>query len=208
VSREFGFDRGQPVDRYYIERFLAANAAAIRGHVLEIGDDAYTRAFGGTNVTGSDVLHVTPGNPAATIVADLAHADEIPADTFDCVIVTQTLHLIYDLHAAVRALHRILRPGGVALATIPGISQISRDQWSESWYWSLTPLSARRLFAEAFGEANVTVRAFGNVLAATAFLHGLASTELTPAELAVSDAQYPVIVTVRAVKSPGVTSGA
>jgi SAM-dependent methyltransferase len=102
--------------------------------VLEIGDDVYTRAFGCTNITESDVLHVTHGNPAATIVGDLAHADQIPADTFDCIILTQTLHLIYDLHAAVKTLLRTLRPGGVVLATIPGISQISNDQWRESWY--------------------------------------------------------------------------
>lgn len=200
VSREFGFDRGQPVDRHYIERFLALRADDIRGHVLEIGDDAYTRAFGGARVTESDVLHVARGNPAATIVADLANAEHIPADTFDCIILTQTLHLIYDMRAAINTLYRILRPGGVVLVTTPGISQLSSDRWKETWYWSLTPLSAKRLFVDVFEEANVAVRAFGNVLAATAFLHGLASTELSPAELAAHDQHYPVIITVRAAK--------
>ena len=47
VSRSFGFDRGTPVDRRYIEQFLARHAAAIRGDVLEVGDDGYTRRFGG-----------------------------------------------------------------------------------------------------------------------------------------------------------------
>jgi glycosyltransferase involved in cell wall biosynthesis len=200
VSREFGFDRGQPVDRYYIERFLADCADDIRGHVLEVGDDAYTRAFGGANVTESDVLHVTHGNPAATIVADLAHAEQIPSDAFDCIVLTQTLHLIYDLPAAVRTIYRTLHPGGVILATVPGISQISSDRWKESWYWSLTPLSTKRLFAEIFGDGNITIGVHGNVLVATAFLQGLAATELTHAELAAYDPQYPVVITVRAVK--------
>jgi SAM-dependent methyltransferase len=200
VSREFGFDRGQPVDRYYIERFLATCADDIRGRVLEVGDDAYTRAFGGANVTESDVLHVTHGNPAATIVADLAHAEQMPADAFDCIVLTQTLHLIYDLPAAVRTIYRTLHPGGVILATVPGISQISSDEWKESWYWSLTPLSTKRLFAEVFGGENITIGVHGNVLVATAFLQGLAESELTHAELAAYDPQYPVVITVRAVK--------
>ena len=72
VSRYWGYDRGQPIDRYYIEKFLAANAEHIRGRVLEIGDKSYTRQYGGEHVTVSDVLHVIEGNPAATIVGDLA----------------------------------------------------------------------------------------------------------------------------------------
>jgi SAM-dependent methyltransferase len=179
ISRVFGFDRGLCIDRYYIENFLAKHAEDIRGHVLEIGDDTYTRRFGGDRVARSDVLHVQEGNPKATIVADLTCADSIPSDTFDCIIFTQTLQFIYDVRAAIRHLYRILKPGGVLLATFPGISQISRydmDRWGD--YWRFTTLSARRLFEEVFPPGNVTVRAYGNVLAAVAFLHGLSAEEL------------------------------
>src|SRR5262249_50617631 len=96
ISRAFGKDRGLPIDRYYIEQFLAAKAADIRGHVLEVGYDIYTHKFGGDRITRSDVLHVTQGNPKATIVADLTCADHIRPDTFDCIILTQTLQFIYD----------------------------------------------------------------------------------------------------------------
>src|SRR5687767_2014936 len=89
ISRHFGFDRGQPVDRHYIEGFLARNATDVRGRVVEVGDDSYTRRFGAGRVTRSDVLHVSADNPQATIVADLANAEHVPSDTFDCVIVTQ-----------------------------------------------------------------------------------------------------------------------
>src|SRR6185503_1474005 len=47
VSRTFGYDRGLPVDRYYIESFLERNRRDIDGRTLEIGDDEYTRRFGG-----------------------------------------------------------------------------------------------------------------------------------------------------------------
>ena len=202
ISRTFGFDRGLPIDRYYIERFLSAHGGDIRGDVLEIGDDTYTRRFGGDRVKKSDVLHVSEENPKATIVGDLTCAAHIPSDSFDCVILTQTLHLIYDVRGALKTLHRILKPGGVLLATFPGISQMSYDRWRESWYWAFTHLSARRLFEEIFPTANVNVEVCGNVLAAIAFLHGLATEELRQEELDYRDAHYEVSILVRAVK-PG-----
>jgi len=168
--------------------------------VLEIGDPAYTRQFGGGRVTHSDVLHVTAGNPQATIVADLTQADHLPADAFDCLLVPQTLHLIYDMRAALSTMARILRPGGVLLLTVPGISPISRDAWGDSWHWSLTRHSAARLFGEAFPHGEVHIHTYGNVLAATAFLQGLARQELAMAELDAHDPCYPVTVGVRAVK--------
>ncbi|MGA7670628.1 MAG: glycosyltransferase, partial [Nitrolancea sp.] len=132
VSLSFGFDRGLPIDRYYIERFLSRHVDDVRGRLLEIGDATYTRKFGGSRVDQSDVLHVHDGNPHATVVGDLATADHISSDTFDCIILTQTLHLIYELPAAVRTIQRILKPGGVVLATVPGISQISNDEWNQN----------------------------------------------------------------------------
>jgi SAM-dependent methyltransferase len=202
VSREFGYDRGLPVDRYYVESFLSQRSRDITGRVLEVGDDTYTRQFGG-GVVDSEVLHLLSGSTRASVVADLTAADNIPDDSYDCLILTQTLHLIYDVRAAVRTIERVLRPGGVLLATFPGITPISADAWSAYWCWAFTPLSATRLFHEVFKPADVTVEAFGNVLAATAFLQGLAAEELTTDELEVRDARYPVLVALRAVKGCG-----
>jgi len=176
-------------------------AADIQGHVLEIGYDTYTKTFGGDRVTECDVLHVTEGNPKATIVADLTCANHLPPDTFDCIILTQTLQFIYDVRSALKTLQRILKPGGILLATFGGISQISRwdmDRWGH--YWNFTTLSARQLFEELFPAAKVKVDAYGNVLAAIALLHGLARQELRQEELNHHDSDYEVLITVRAVK--------
>jgi SAM-dependent methyltransferase len=199
-SRSWGYDRGLPVDRYYIENFLASHAQDIRGHVLEIANATYTERFGGERVAKSDVLHLVEGNPEATIVADLTCAEQIPSDTFDSIILTQTLLLIYDVRAAVRNLYRILRPGGVVLATVPGITQSTDDtrQWGR--YWSFTALSIRRLFEEFFPVGQVEVNAYGNVLAATAFLYGLATEDLRRSELDHHDPDYEVVITLKAVK--------
>jgi SAM-dependent methyltransferase len=201
ISRDWGSERGRPVDRYYIMSFLAMQAIDIRGYVLEIGNDTYTRKFGGDRVTKSDVLHVAESHPQVTIVGDLTRADHIPSDSFDCIILTQTLQAIYDVPAALRTVYRILKPGGVVLVTVPGISKISRydmDRWG--YYWSFTSRSAQRLFKEIFPEANVKVEAHGNVLAAIAFLQGLASEELRQRELDFFDPDYEMLITIRAVK--------
>jgi SAM-dependent methyltransferase len=200
ISTSFGFDRGTPIDRYYIERFLAGNAALIRGRTLEIGDDSYTARFGGARTSRRDVLHVTPGHPGASFTGDLATTGTLPADAFDCAVITQTLHLVYDMAAAVRELHRALRPGGSLLVTVPGISQIDKGEWGKTWFWALTPVSARRLFEPLFGEQSVTVQAFGNVFAATVFLQGLAVEDVPQHKLEVIDEAYPVTVAVRAIK--------
>ncbi len=201
ISTVFGLDRGLCIDRYYIEHFLSACAPDVRGHVLEIGDDTYARKFGGELVTGVDVLHATSGNPKATIVADLAGAERVPSDAFDCIICTQTLQFVYDVRAAAFTLYRLLKPGGVLLATFPGLSQISRydmERWGE--YWRFTNLSAQKLFHQFFPTTSVTVLTYGNVFTAICFLHGLASEELRREELDYRDPDYEVIIAVRAVK--------
>jgi SAM-dependent methyltransferase len=201
VSTDWGISRGQIIDRHYVAQFLAEHAADVRGHVLEFDQDLYAHRFGGTNVTQLDVLHSTEGNPNATIIADLASGENIPSDEFDCIICTQVLHFVYDLHAAVGTLYRVLKPGGVVLVTAPGIQKIERramEEWGE--HWRFTTLSLSRLFEEVFPAKNVEVRASGNVLAAVAFLHGFAVEDLRAEDLEYRDPDYQVSIALRAVK--------
>lgn len=202
ISRDYGFDRGTPIDRHYIERFLESRAADVKGRVLEVGDDEYTRRFGGPSVERCDVLHASPGNPHATVVADLTDAPELPSGAFDCVICTQTLLLIYDVRAAVATLERILAPGGVLLVTVPGVSRICRpeaEQWGD--WWRFTSMSLRRLLEERFPADAVQIEAYGSVLTAAAMLYGIAANELTGDELGASDPDFEVTLAARAVKA-------
>jgi hypothetical protein len=202
VSGNHGWERGTPIDRYYIDEFLRMRAADVRGRVLEIGDDRYTRAFGAERVVKSDVLHYVEGNEQATLVGDLTQPNGLPSETFDCIICTQTLQMIYEVKRAISTLHMMLKPGGALLVTNHGTSKICRllgvDEWGE--YWRLTAQSARLLFEEHFPAANVEVATYGNVLAAIASLHGLAAEELTRKELEYHDARFEVIVAVRAIR--------
>ncbi len=203
IDPNWGFERGTPIDRVYVEEFVGGHAADIRGRVLEIAAPDYTTRFG-RGVEHVDILMAAEGNPQATVVGDLTDAPQLPSDAFDCAIVTQTLQFVYDIRAAFATLHRILAPGGVLLATVPGITKISPpedDEFGE--WWHLTARSAGRLAEEAFGAGNVEVRAYGNVLSAAGFLYGLAASDLRAEELTANDRLYEVIVGVRAVKAIG-----
>lgn len=201
ISEQWGFDRGTPIDRHYIEEFLSAHADDIAGDVLEVDAPTYTRMFGGDRVRRSEVLHVEDERPGVTMIGDLTRPDDFEPGRFDCAILTQTLQFIPRPDAAVRTVHRILRPGGVVLATFPGISKISRedmDRWG--CHYAFTSLSAAKLFGQVFGSDAVTVEATGNVLAASAFLYGLAAADLAPSDLAHRDPDYELLLCVRAVR--------
>ena len=200
-SRRWGFDRGTPVDRFYIERFLSAHAEAIRGRVLEFGTPGYTHRFGGRRVSAAKVLDVT-GQYRADYTCRLECGEGLPSDAFDCVIATQVLQLIYEVESALQTLQRILKPGGTLLATVPGISRIDQEEAPDGWFWSFTGASIRRLLAKTFGAANIEIESFGNVLATTAFLYGLAASELTTKELEHHDPDFEMIIVARAAK-PG-----
>jgi SAM-dependent methyltransferase len=202
ISTDWGFDRGTVIDRYFIDQFMRRHGRDVRGRVLEIGTDEMTRKYGASRVVQSDVLHVANSGPPVTMVGDLADGTGIPSEAFDCIILTQTLHLVYDVPAVIRTLHRVLRPGGVALVTVPGITKISRydmDRWGQ--YWCFTTVSARRLFEAKFGPDHVAVEAAGNVLAAVAFLHGIAAEELTAEELDYRDPDFETLVGIRAARA-------
>jgi SAM-dependent methyltransferase len=197
LSSGWGFDRGRPVDRYYIDGFLERHQQDIHGRVLEILNSNYTDRYG-SGIERTDILDIDPANPLATIIADLAAADSINSDLFDCFILTQTLQLIYDVKSAIAHAHRILRPGGVLLVTIPAVSRLAGEGYTD--YWRFTPDSCTRLFGEIFGADQVTVYSYGNVLTAVAFLQGMACEELSKRELDVKDERYPVLLAIRAVK--------
>lgn len=201
VSPVFGLDRGTPIDRYYIENFLRNNAHYIKGVALEIADSYYCKRFGGERVDVFEVLHATPDNTNATIVGDLTDLSTLPENNIDCFVCTQTFNFIFDIQKAINGAHKLLKPGGILLATMAGISQISRydmDRWGD--YWRFTTASIEKLFEPVFG-GGIKVSAYGNVLAATALLQGVSVEDLPDSTLLDEvDPDYQVIITIVARK--------
>ncbi len=200
VSECFGFDRGTPVDRYYINTFFTENEDLIRGHVLEIADNTYSSKFG-KNITKFEILHPEKQNKRATLIGDLTKINTLPKNQFDCFICTQTLNVIYDFKKAIEGSYYLLKSGGVMLGTVAGLCQISKydmDRWGD--YWRFTDMTILRAFGEIFGERNVKVKTYGNVLSALALLEGISAEELTKEELDYTDNIYQVLITIRAWK--------
>ena len=103
--------------------------------MLEIGDNAYTLRFGASRVVKSEVLNRYEGHPSTTFIGDLSDRATLPSDAFNCIVFTQTLHLLFDMPAAIETLWRVLKPGGVLLVTVLGQSD-DRGEWGDSWFSS------------------------------------------------------------------------
>jgi SAM-dependent methyltransferase len=192
-SRRFGFERGTPIDRYYLHTFLAAHAAAITGDVLEIQQPDYTRRFGRALVA-TDSVDVNPAF-SPTYLCDLAQAERIiPSDRYDCFLLPNTLCVLRDIEGCLRQALRVVRPGGVILATTATLGPLAPDVPD---YWRLSVDGWREILTRTWPGCGVLIEAHGNCLAATAAMLGLAAEELTPAELDVLDPLYPVLVTIR-----------
>lgn len=200
VSTSYGLDRGETVDRYYMEEFLRRNRKYIKGNVLEILDDRYTIKFGGKKVRESAILDIDRKNKFATVYDDLRSIKNIKDNTFDCLILTQVFQFIDDNPAALGGCFKILKKGGTLLATLPAFSRTDVASGVDGDYWRYTVAGAKYLFGKVFGVKNVWVKSFGNVLAGTAFWQGMAWEDLSTSELSYNDLHFPLIIAVRASK--------
>lgn len=200
ISRKFGFDRGLPIDRYYIEEFLSENKKFIKGDVLEVGDRLYTKKFGGRRVRKSLVLNYRRGW-GVNYVADLGTGEGVPENVADCFIMTQTLPFIFNFQEALKNALKTLRKGGILLLTTGGVTQISRyDMKRWGHFWSFTDLSLRTIVNKLVPMENIEIKTYGNVKSACAFLYGLASEELTKEDLEYHDPDYQVIIAAKVIK--------
>jgi peptidoglycan/xylan/chitin deacetylase (PgdA/CDA1 family) len=201
ISRNWGLDRGMPIDRHYIHAFMGRHAGDVRGDVLEMLDAELTTSYGRERVRRSDILDIDPGNHRATVVADLRSTAHMPENAYDCFILTQTIHLIDDMASVLANAHRALKPGGVLLMTLPCASMVAVEYGPRGDHWRVTEAGARALTERAFEASSVEVRGYGNVLTTTAFLYGLGCDDLAPRELEEHDPAYPMLITVRARKA-------
>jgi SAM-dependent methyltransferase len=189
----------QPVERYYIEQFVRRHTRALHGRVLEIRNDHYTSVVAGRDLTVTSL--------ALTDDTELIHwLADVEDGNYDTLLLVQVLQLVYDLHAVVRHIHRILAPGGILLATVPGTCYAA-DRINEiEPYWGFTNLSLRKLIESIFPARGITIETLGNVLVAMVHLHRLGFAELTPIELNLRDNHYPLLLTLKAQKAPGLTN--
>lgn len=196
-SETFGFDRGTPIDRYYMHRFLEAEAAAIHGDAGEIAAPDYLQQYGGGRLRRVDVIDIDPGNPRATIVADLAEAGSLPSDSFDCLVVMQTLQYTARPELALAGCLRAIRPGGSLLLAVPALAPHDQREAETADHWRFWPAGVASMLRRTAPDMDHQVTGYGNLVAALAFLHGLCAEELEPAELLAHDPRFPIVVCAR-----------
>jgi hypothetical protein len=191
-SAIYGFERGTPIDRHYLHAFLSAHRDLIAGDVLEVQTTTYTNRFG-HGVRRSDSFDIVP-EFSPTHLCDFSHCEEvIPSASYDCLLLPNTLPHFRELDLALTQARRIVRPGGVILASAAGLLPLTGDVPEFS---RLTPDGWRHRLAFAWPDATVEVSGHGNCLTAIAAQLGLALEELTPSELDVNDPRYPVLSTI------------
>ena len=191
ISPSYGFERGTPIDRFYVDRFLSARRALITGRVLEIQTTDHIRRYG-MDVAKADTLDINPAfNP--TYCCDLARADIVPTGQYDCFLLPNTVCCVRDLDAALGHARRIVRPGGVILVTAPGFVPLTPDVTE---YWLASADGWRVIAGRVWPDCDVSIATHGNCLAALAAMHGIAVEELTAQELELTDPRYPVMVTI------------
>jgi SAM-dependent methyltransferase len=198
LSHFYGLDRGQALDRFYIENFLQENRGFIAGRCLEILNNEYSLKFGGKQVTQADILDIETKNPKANIIADLRRMPEILSETYDCLILTQTLQFIDNIPNALAECSRILKPGGYILATLPALSRIDCVAGKDGDFWRFTEAAANYLFKKDF--QTVFTKSYGNCRSAMLFLAGAAQEEVSQKVLEKTDPDFPVIIGVLAQK--------
>jgi len=199
LSDHYGLDRGTPVDRRYIEGFLSARRGVIHGSVLEVHDNAYTTKFGDDRVSQSTVVDIDATNPRATLIADLQLAGSLPADSYDCIILTQTLHLLRRPGQCIENCFAALRSGGVLLVTAPSVSRVS-PTYPDGDFWRFTPAGIAELL-DRHWPSDSTVEAFGNLRTCMAFLMGEVVEDLPDIVFDDHDARFPLTVAVEATKT-------
>jgi SAM-dependent methyltransferase len=202
VSNDFGWSRGLPIDRYYIGKFLNSVSCYIRGDALEVGDCHYLKEFGDPATLASISVLSIAETPETTILGDLTKAGTLQAATFDCIIMTQVFQYLSDIRTALDEIYLSLKPGGVLLATVPGITKTDDNDVDFKWLWRFTQYGIEKLMAATFGRPNCSIATYGNVLTAIAFLSGISTPELKAEELDFLDPQFPVIISAHATKAP------
>ncbi len=200
ASNYHGFDRGNPIDRFYIDNFIKQNKKHIRGNCLELLNNDYTLKYGGEKIIKSDILDIDESNNRATIIDDLRNLKKIEDNSYECIILTQVLQFIDEVDLAISECHRILKKDGVILATLPAMSRIDPVSNTEGDYWRFTSASAKHIFQKRFSTDKIDISTHGNVRSGIFFYLGLSQEETSSKILRDNDPNFPLIITVKATK--------
>jgi len=196
ISKKYGMNRGTPVDRYYINKFLEEYKNDIHGRCLEVRDSRYGQQYA-SRIEKLDILDIDTSNQEANLYGDLRKLDKIPDNVYDCIILTQVLQYIDDISSALKECYRVLKPGGVLLLTVPAMSRLDPKAPE---YWRFTADGLASLLDPIFAKEKTHIKVYGNVLTGLGFWVGQATEEFSAKELDYQDPMFPALITARVIK--------
>ena len=120
----------------------------------------------------------------------------LPAERFDCVILTQVLQFLAP-EQALRNVWASIAPGGTLLITVPTLGRLDPHH-QETHFWRWTPGGLAGLLGRVGIPARVA--GHGNVLACVATLWGPSVQDLSAEELDVNDSCFPLVACAHADK--------
>ncbi|MFE0258268.1 class I SAM-dependent methyltransferase [Streptomyces sp. NPDC059010] len=186
ICPAFGMSRGTPIDRHYLNQFIAEIHDFVQGDVVEIGGlDSNGGAYGFTRASKYRGLDIREA-PGVSLVGDAADPGIIPADSLDTIIAFNVLEHTARPWQVVDNMRQWLRPGGTACCMVPSAQRLHS---APEDYWRPLPAALREMFS-AWSEQ--TVHQYGNPLSVIASLMGIAAEELDALELSSYHPDYPV----------------
>ncbi|MFE9450257.1 class I SAM-dependent methyltransferase [Streptomyces sp. NPDC006739] len=186
ICPAFGMSRGTPIDRYYLDQFIAEIRDSVQGDVVEIGGlDSNKDAYGFTRASEYRGLDIRAA-PGVALVGDVADLGIIPAGSLDTILAFNVLEHTARPWQVVDNMWQWLRPGGTACCMVPSAQRLHS---APEDYWRPLPTALREMFS-AWSEQ--TVHQYGNPLSVIASLMGIAAEELDALELSTYHPDYPV----------------
>ena len=192
ISDYCGFERGRPLDRYYIDKFIKENQSSIKGFILEFLEPEYASVYA-EPTSKIETMDIDITNKSATIIGDIRNAYNIQSSYFDCIIATQLLQFIDDLDASLSELIRILKPGGVMLISVPSVSRIDPIAGVDGDYWRFTCSSLTYLLTK-HKDVTFTINSAGNLYAIGISLLGGTVEDANVAKLSYNDQNFPLVI--------------
>jgi SAM-dependent methyltransferase len=182
----FGFSRGTPIDRYYLDRFVERIRPEVTGDVVELGGRDSNREsyglIGATRYRGLDQR----ARSSVSLAGDAHDSSILPERSLDAVLAFNVLEHCHSPWLVAENMGRWLRPGGKAFCMVPSAQRLHR--MAED-YWRPLPAALPLLFT---GFSATRLEVFGNPLTTLAALLGIAVEELSQRELDATHPDYPV----------------
>jgi SAM-dependent methyltransferase len=104
-------------------------------------------------VTTSSVVDIDAANRQATLIANLNQASALPGESFDCIILTEVLHLLTSPDTCLRSCHEALREEGTLLITVPALKRLNQRTRARTTSATRQPASSSCSAAAGLGPS-------------------------------------------------------